>query len=165
MIPIANFAKYDNFVCRSARAETPEQARWLVDEIGVKRVCNFEWEQSDDAAFAGLPVKLIRIADFEPLPWIWPSVSDERVLRFLAEVVAAQRAGDMLNGHCRSGQNRTGVHMAAYRLILRYDALDPVLADFASYRGAWAWGDERYIRTLLPRRDAFRRQLGIAPPL
>lgn len=148
---IPNFAKVDDRVWRGARP-TAEQAAWLVGQ-GVCSVINLEWEQSDDAAFAAWPdVRLFRIKDFEPLPWFARSIEDRHVLRALA---AIREATPITYVHCRSGQNRTGVIVAAYRLLMRADPLDSVLADFKSYRGAWAWGDAIYIRSLRRRRVEF----------
>ncbi len=155
-----NLAKVDAHVWRGAKPDQ-WQAEWLVDG-GVRAVLNLEWEQDDDAAFSGiLGVKLFRVRDFEPLPWFAPSIADEHVIRALAAI----RIGPpVIYVHCRSGENRTGVIIAAYRLLTGMgESLDVVLADFASYRGLWAWGDERYIRSIDRRRAYFREQIACQP--
>ncbi len=158
MLP--NFAKVDERVWRGAAPDT-KQAEWLVDG-GVRIVLNLEWEQSDDAAFAGiLGVKLVRVRDFEPLPWFAPSISDEHVV---AAMRAIRQGPSIIYVHCRSGENRTGVIIAAYRLLTGMgESLDVVLADFVSFRGFWAWGDERYIRSIDQRRAYFKERIACQP--
>jgi hypothetical protein len=151
----ANFARVDSRVWRGARPVRSASAATLFYH-GARTVINLEWEASDDAAFAGLGVNLVRIKDFEPLPWIMPSLADDHVFRALRAIRAGPPVAYV---HCRSGINRTGVIVAAYRLIELGDTIDPVLADFASYRGLWAWGDERYIRTVASRRGWFKDRL------
>jgi hypothetical protein len=150
-----NFAKVDGRVWRGGAPDSDQATMLAVN--GVTTVINLEWEASDAAAFAGLGhVDLVRIKDFEPLPWIMPSLADDHVVHALRVIRAFP---PLVYVHCRSGENRTGVIVAAYRLIELGDTIDPVLADFASYRGLWAWGDERYIRTVASRRGWFKDRL------
>lgn len=146
-----NFAKVDDRIWCGARPNVTE-AQWLIDQ-GVRTVLNLEWEQSDNAAFARLynpTVALIRVKDFEPLPWFTPSIEDHHVVRALA---AIRTAAPIVYVHCCSDQNRTGVIVAAYRILERNDDPAEVIADFRSYRGLWAWGDARYIAGLSARRE------------
>jgi protein tyrosine/serine phosphatase len=144
--PIANFAKVDADLWRGARPDAAGAA-WLVSN-GVRTDINLEWEQSDDVAFSEFGVKLIRIPDFEPLPLVDPDMADQHVTSFIAWMRVSPKPVFV---HCRSGQNRTGVMVAAYRLLVKHDPLDAVLAEFASYHGAWEWADENYLRGLAPR--------------
>lgn len=137
-----NFAIVDERVWRGARP-TAAQARCLYD-AGVRTSLNLEWERADDGLFPTF-VRLARVRDFEPLPWFAPSLARAHVDRALAEIAAGPA---IVYVHCRSGQNRTGVVVAAYRLIVLKHPLASVLQDFASYRGLWAWGDERFIEGL-----------------
>jgi tyrosine-protein phosphatase SIW14 len=144
-----NFAEVDTALLRGGRPDAAG-AQWLAGR-GVLTVINLEWEERDEVVFAGLPIKLIRLADFEPLPTFAPKITDQHVVDFLARLRVEARPAFV---HCRSGINRTGVMVAAYRLLVKSDPLDAVLAEFASYHGAWEWGDERYLRTLPPRAAA-----------
>src|ERR1700688_4523774 len=79
---IPNFAMVDADLWRGAR---PDRAgAVLLAHRGVKTAINLEWEQSDDDAFAGLPVKLVRLADFEPIPLVAPWLADQHVVDFIA---------------------------------------------------------------------------------
>lgn len=156
----ANFSKVDSRVWRGARPDL-DQANWLGSE-GVNTVLNLEWEHGDDAAFDErlTPIKLIRIRDFEPLPWFAPSIADEHVIHALA---AIRQGPPIVYVHCRSGQNRTGVIVAAYRILERGDSPDVVTADFQKYRGFWAQADAIYIQSIYRRRsDLLQRITGIA---
>ncbi len=152
--PILNFAVVDNVLWRGARPDRAG-AQWLIDR-GVETSINLEWEQDDSDVFANLKagprLTYIRLRDFEPLPWFAPSVSDSHVRAFLSEVRSSPKP---VYVHCRSGQNRTGVMVAAYRLIIKNEQLALVLADFNSYKGFWAMGDSRYIETLYARKAQF----------
>ena len=149
---LRNFAQVDYALWRGGRPDE-SGARWLAAQ-GVRTVINLEWSHRDDNAFRDGPqVKLVRLCDWEPLPWFAPSVSDKHVRAFLAVVRSAERP---IYVHCRSGQNRTGVMVAAYQLIIRNALLPDVLDEFWRFRGFWARGDERYIRTLDARRGSFQ---------
>ena len=136
----ANFARVDRRVMRGARPSLIQAHNLAM--IGVRTVINLEWEQNDDALFAGLEINLVRIKDFEPLPWFAPSLALEHVNRALDAIAVGPAISYV---HCRSGQNRTGVVIAAYRIRILKEPMQFVLKDFASYRGLWAWGDKRFI--------------------
>lgn len=170
MTPIPHFAQVDYRVWRGARPDA-EQAAWLVSQ-GVRTVINLEWEQSDVGVWPehdGVSsVNLIRIRDFEPLPWFSPSLADRHVIRVLRAIrdgpivtYVHNRAGSNSIGyvHCFSGQNRTGVAIAAYRLVELMQPVEDVVADFRSFRGWWIRWDERYIREIAARQQWFRDQV------
>jgi hypothetical protein len=139
----------------------------------VRTFLDLEWEQSDDAlvrAIDGadmLGVACVRVRDFEPLPWFAPSIADGHVVIALASILnepdALMRGGQIspVYVHCRSGENRTGVVVAAYRLLLRGNSLPLVLDEFSKFRGFWAWGDRRYIKTIDERRSELLRRIAI----
>jgi hypothetical protein len=147
----SNFARVDTRLMRGARP-TPAHAKNLF-EIGVRTVINMEWERSDIDIFSGLDVNLVRIKDFEPLPWIWPSMAMDHIALALT---AIKKGPSFSYVHCRSGQNRTGVVIAAYRLFVLDQPLSFVLNDFRSYRGLWAWGDSIFIESLTRNADLWK---------
>ena len=150
----ANFAVVDGVVCRGARPTTVAETMTLEKDFGVRTVLNLEWEASDDDAWVGGAVRLVRVRDFEPLPFFAPSSADGHIIHALAEI---RRGSARVYVHCRSG--RTGVIIAAYRIVALGQDIESVLTDFSSYRGWWAWADERYIRSLPPRREELRRRI------
>ncbi len=155
----ANFAKVDQRVWRSARPTDVGQVAWLLAAAESNlTIINLEWEQGDAAMFAGTTAKLIRIKDFEPLPWFEPALADDHIVRAL---VAIRQASGVSLVHCRSGQNRTGVVIAAYRILERGDFLDGVLEDFKKYGGFWRWFDMGYIRSIDARRKDLLERVAI----
>jgi protein tyrosine phosphatase (PTP) superfamily phosphohydrolase (DUF442 family) len=145
--PIVNFAEVDEFVWRGAEPGI-NGLDWLVN-AGCKTVINLEWEASDPA-LAGLVE--IKLPDFEPLPSIAPGIEDGHIKRLLTTIRTCAKPVFI---HCRSGENRTGVAVAAYRLIERNDPVDDVIADLVRYHGLWASADLNYVRGLMARRTEF----------
>lgn len=146
ILPPLNFARVDGRVWRGG-APDAEGWAWLAAR-GVHSALNLEWERADDLSLVA-GVAPYRVADFEPLPWIAPSLADAHVKEALALI---RHATPVVYVHCRSGQNRTGVVVAAYRLLVLGQDMEHVVADFKFFRGWWAWADERYIRGLPARR-------------
>lgn len=158
------FAMVDDRVWRGSRPDAYQAAALVKD--GVHDVINLEWEEDDKGIWPprspfGVPVDIHRICDFEPLPLFAPSIEDSHVI---ATLKAIKDGPAVVYVHCRSGQNRTGVVIAAYRLVIQRDDglaanLDTVLAEFKSFRGWWAWADEGYIRSIAERREWFLEQV------
>jgi len=144
----ANFAVVDPGVLwRGARPDVPGMA-WLSAQ-GVKTIINLELLHGD-APPAG--VTYITLPDFEPVAAVDPALEDTHIRRVLAAIATTPKPAYI---HCRDGQNRTGVAVAAYRIIDKNDPVDAVVADMLSYKGLWAEADERYIRGLAARRAEF----------
>jgi hypothetical protein len=107
-----------------------------------------------------LSATYIRVKDWEPIPLFAPSEEDEHIVLFLSAVrQAVSEKRTPVYVHCRSGQNRTGVMIAAYKIIEQNQEAESVITDFETYRGFWAWADERYIRSLAERRDEIRHHV------
>jgi len=149
----ANFAMVDDRVWRGSRPDA-YQARDLV-QAGAWTVIDLEWED-DDRGLWPRSVNLVRVRDFEPLPFFAPSLADAHVIAALKAIMAGPA---VVYVHCRSGQNRTGVGVAAYRLIELGQPVDAVIADFKKFRGFWAWADESYIRSIAERREWFKARV------
>jgi protein tyrosine phosphatase (PTP) superfamily phosphohydrolase (DUF442 family) len=145
--PIALFAKVDGFLWRGARPDAAGFA-WLVEQ-GCETAINLEWEESDPPVVGLVEV---RLPDWEPLPMFAPRIEDEHVRSFLA---AFRSAITPCFIHCHSGQNRTGVAVAAYRIVIKGDPVEAVIDDMESYGGLWAEPDEAYVRSLAARRGEF----------
>lgn len=165
---IQNFCQVTpNILWRGAKPDT-DGAAWLVEQ-GVRTIVNLELLHDDKAAFEQVRLgdngkfELIyyRVRDWEPLPLIAPKLSDNHVAHFLAIMSQAPKP---IYVHCRSGQNRTGVMVAAYRVIIEgeddNDAMAKAIEEMEGYQGHWFRADARYIRSLTPeRRDKIRQQI------
>lgn len=145
-----------------------EGAAWLVQQ-GVRTVVNLELLHDDLETFEQVrldntgkyQIGYYRVRDWEPLPAVAPDVTDKHVAQFLAIM---QQAPKPVYVHCRSGENRTGLMVAAYRVIVegedKDDVIEAAVAEMASYEGFWFETDASYIRGLTPqRREAIREQV------
>jgi len=130
----------------------------ILVEQGVKTIVNLETLHDDRATFEeAKPDNIIpatigyfRVRDWEPLVVVAPHEVDEHVAHFIA-ITRTQPAPVYV--HCRSGENRTGIMVAAYR-VFNGMAIEDAIAEMERYNGLWfKWG-ARYIRTLTPERRA-----------
>lgn len=164
---IPNFCQVTPDVLWRGAKPDKNGAAWLVQQ-GVRTVVNLELLHDDQETFEELrlddtgkyQIGYYRIRDWEPLPAIAPELSDKRVAQFLAIM---QQAPKPVYVHCRSGENRTGLMVAAYRVIVGGEgndaAIDAAIDEMASYQGFWFETDAKYIRGLTPqRRAAIRKQ-------
>jgi len=162
--PIPNFCVVTPGVLwRGARPGT-DGAAWLIKQ-GVRTVVNLELLLEDRAAFEAAPVAseghyeagYFRLRDWEPLPLLAPAVVDDHVAHFLA-IVSGQPKPVYV--HCRSGQNRTGLMVAAYRVVMEGMPAEEAIAEMGRYKGLWFEADSAYIKTLTPaHREAIRAKI------
>lgn len=140
-------------------AKPDEQAASALLSKGVKTIVNLEWLHDDRDALsrartpsdAHHDAQYFRVKDWELLVVLTPSVADDKVAHFLA---ITRTQATPIYVHCRSGQNRTGVMVAAYR-VFNGMPIEDAIAEMKRYNGFWAEPDARYIRTLtLEKRQA-----------
>ncbi len=152
-----------NVLWRGARPDK-DGAAWLIQH-GVRTIVNLELILDDKPAFGQATVAVantyevgyFRIHDWEPLPILAPSVVDNHVAHFLA-IVSQQPKPVYV--HCRSGMNRTGVMVAAYRVLIEGVGDEEAIEEMRRYQGQWFEADAKYIRGLLPeRREEIRRKV------
>lgn len=86
-----------------------------------------------------------RIKEWEPNVVIAPNILDTHVADFLATMKTARKP---VYVHCRSGQNRTGVMVASYRVLVEGMAVEAAIAEMQKYNGIWFKQDAAYIRGL-----------------
>lgn len=163
---IQNFCQVKADVLWRGAKPDKDGAAWLVQQ-GVRTVVNLELLHDDQDAFEQVrlndlekhQIGYYRIRDWEPLPIIAPDTTDRHVAQFLAIM---QQAPKPVFVHCRSGENRTGLMVAAYRVIVEGEgkdgAIDAAIDEMASYQGFWFETDARYIRSLTPQRRAAIRE-------
>ena len=122
--------------------------------LGVRTVVNLELRHDDMKAFqVARPSKVLsekvdyfRIRESESYVLLPPSVLDSDVAEFLAIVKTQPKP---IYVHCRSGQNRTGVMVAAYRVLLEGWSPKNAIDEMGKYKGIWFWlGDANYINSL-----------------
>ena len=148
------------------RGAKPDKAgaAWLIEQ-GVRTIVNLEMLHDDQETIEQTRLKnngkykvsYYRIRDWEPLPIIASNLSDEHVAQFLAIM---EQAPKPVYVHCRSGENRTGLMVAAYRVIVEGESDEKAIDEMERYNGFWSKTDARYIRNLTPqRREVIRRNV------
>lgn len=121
--------------------------------LGVKTVVNLETLNDDLGAFraarpataSSAKIDYFRIRDWEPNVVIAPALLDSHVADFIA---IAKTRPKPIYVHCRSGQNRTGVMVAAYRVLLEGMPIESAIAEMQKYQGVWFKQDAEYLRSL-----------------
>ena len=161
--PIPNFCVVTANVLWRGAKPAQDGAAWLIQR-GVRTIVNLELLHDDRRVFAeARPVNggrheagYFRIADWEPNAVLAPALLDDHVAHFLAVVDNQPKP---VYVHCRSGQNRTGVMVAAYRVIVEGASADSAIEEMGRYQGIWFKADSAYIRSLSPeRREKIRRK-------
>jgi len=167
--PIPNFCVVTPDVLWRGAKPAQDGAAWLM-QGGVRTIVNLELLHDDRRAFgearpasAGrYEAGYFRISDWEPNAAIAPALLDSHVAHFLALVDHQPKP---VYVHCRSGQNRTGVMVAAYRVIVEGVSRDAAIAEMRRYQGIWFKADSAYIRSLSSeRRDEIRRKAAAWKP-
>jgi protein tyrosine phosphatase (PTP) superfamily phosphohydrolase (DUF442 family) len=154
--PIPNFCNSTKDVLWRGAKPDAQGAAWLANN-GVGSIVNLELIYDDLPTFKkakiepniNAQVQYHRIRDWEPLVVFAPAKTDNNVAKFLAIMSKTPKPTYV---HCRSGQNRTGIMVAAYRVIAENVDPDTAIAEMQSYKGIWFNQDEKYIRSLTPKR-------------
>lgn len=161
---IQNFCEVSpNVLWRGARP-TSEDAAWLISH-NVGTIVNLELVHDDLLGLGQVRIDnqenyeldYFRVRDWEPLPLLFPSLVDRHVAHFLA--IVGQQSKPVYV-HCRSGENRTGLMVAAYRVIVEGKNVEDAIMEMKDYHGFWFGVDARYIRGLTDdRREQIRHQV------
>ena len=144
--PLPTFAKY---IPRYCGAE-------LINS-GVKTIINLELLYDDidtlheaNVNHAGLyQLDYFRVKTWESLYAFAHDAADDDVIHFFA---IAKQAKQPIYVHCRRGENRTGVMIAAYKVILQNQEITAVVNEMQSYKGFWSEATSKYIKDLALRR-------------
>jgi len=151
------------------RGSRPDKAgiEWLINN-GVKTIINLEWLHDDmDIILQAntfnpgtYKIDYFRVKTWEPFFAFAHSIADKDVVHFLA---VASQAKPPIYVHCRAGKNRTGVMIAAYKILIEGRTspaeITKVLDEMQSYKGIWSCYITKYINGLLPRRDEILKRV------
>ncbi|HET8871169.1 MAG TPA: dual specificity protein phosphatase family protein [Aquabacterium sp.] len=148
------------------RGSKPDEAgAAALIKLGVKTVVNLELLHDDLSSFQAAQnlsttpdnvIQYFRIHDWEPNVWVAPDALDDHVAEFLA-IMRSQAKPVYV--HCRSGQNRTGVMVAAYRIFEEGVPVEAAIEEMRKFRGVWFAQDAAYLRGLTQGRRARLMQL------
>lgn len=163
--PIDRFCQVTQDVLWRGAKPDKVGAAWLI-ENEVRTIVNLELLHDDLAVIGQAHIKTaktskigyFRVKDWEPLPVLAPSVEDEHVVHFLA--IASQQVNQPVYVHCRSGQNRTGIMVAAFRIIIegRQDT-EAVIEEMRAYQGLFSDVDAKYLQGLALRHSAILQKV------
>lgn len=150
--PIRNFCVATPQVLWRGERPNNADATWLV-EHRVGTIVNLEEIQDDHAAFDAVAtpadfthsLDYYHLPDFEPLHMINWSLLDSHVASFLAIVSEAPKPVYI---HCMDGIDRTGVMIAAYRVLIEGSSREQATAEMARFRSPWLQVDAKYISDL-----------------
>ncbi len=146
---------HNNVLWRGAQPDAAAASELL--RLGVRTVVNLELLHDDQDAFRGPQPALgeprslgyFRVREWEPNVVVAPAITDGHVADFIA-IMRTQAKPVYV--HCRSGQNRTGVMVAAFRILEQNMASDDAIAEMMAYQGVWAKHDAAYLRGLVGQR-------------
>jgi protein tyrosine/serine phosphatase len=161
--PIANFCEVQPKVLWRGAKPDKNASAWLIQN-GVKTIINLELLYDDIDTLheakvnnAGLyQLDYFRVKTWEPLYAFAHDAADDDVIHFLA---IAKQAKQPMYVHCRAGENRTGVMIAAYKIILKNQEVTAVVNEMQSYKGFWSEATTQYITELAQRRDEILRKV------
>ena len=162
--PIPNFCVVTPDVLWRGAKPAEDGAAWLMQHR-VRTIVNLELFHDDRRVFGQTTLAdanryeagYFRIPDWEPNAILARPLLDNHVAHFLAVVSEQPKP---IYVHCRSGQNRTGLMIAAYRVFVEGASADEAIEEMRRYQGWWFETDSGYIRGLSPeRRREIRRKV------
>ncbi len=133
-------------------------------EMGVASVVNLELLNDDLPSFLAASPKLeqarsvnyFRIREWEPNVVVAPAKLEKNIAQFIA-IMRSQAKPVYV--HCRSGQNRTGIMVAAYRLLEEGVPVEQVISEMGSFNGIWFKQNARFLRELASKPHDYIEQL------
>jgi protein-tyrosine phosphatase len=131
-------------------------AAWLIDN-GIKSIVNLELLNDDLGSLTNAKVTkgeltelaYYKVRNWEPFAAVSPKLQDQHIARFLAIMEVSAKP---VYVHCRSGQNRTGVNVAAYRMLVEGMDTEAAVAEMQAFKGHWSKVDAKYLRGIGPQR-------------
>jgi hypothetical protein len=147
---IRNFCVAVPGVLWRSEAPTPSDARWLVGH-GVGSVLSLQLDvrRSFESVRTGpgvaRTIAYYRLADFEAMQVLTHRHLDEHVARALAIIEDAPKP---ILVNCRAGVDRTGVVVAAYRVLIEHQSVGQAIAEMNGFHSPWDPLNDRYVRSL-----------------
>jgi protein tyrosine phosphatase len=125
-------------------------AAWLINN-GIGSVVNLELLNDDLPSLTKAKVSsalsadiaYFKVRNWEPIAAVSPKKQDDQIARFLAIMSVSPKP---VYVHCRSGQNRTGVNVAAYRMLIEGMDTEAAVAEMEGFKGHWSKVDAKYLR-------------------
>ena len=154
--PIRNFCVVTPGVLWRAEAPTRADARWLV-EHGVGSVVSLQLDVRRSFESVRLPAGVARsvtyyqVRDFSALKVVTHRHLDADVARVLAII---QEAPKPVLVNCRAGVDRTGIVVAAYRVLVEGVGEKQAIAEMNGFHSPWDPLNDRYLRSLSGARGA-----------
>lgn len=154
--PIRNFCVVTPGVLWRAEAPTRADAQWLLAH-GVGSVVSLGLDVRrafDSAHTAPGPARSVRyyeMQDFSALQVVTHRHLDEHVALALAIIHEAPKP---VLVNCRAGVDRTGIVVAAYRMLVEGMSAKQAIAEMNRFHSPWDPLNDRYVRSLAGTRGA-----------
>lgn len=153
---IRNFCVVKPGVLWRGEAPTRLDAKWLVDH-GVGSVVSLQLDVRHSFESAHVDpgiersVTYYRVKDFPALQVLTHRHLDEHVAFVLAII---RQAPKPVLVNCRAGVDRTGIIVAAYRMLVDGEGADEAIKEMDGFHSPWDPLNARYVRTLSGPRGA-----------
>jgi len=148
--PVHNFCVVAPEVLWRGPRPSRNDAQWLLEHhVGTVVSLQLDDRRAFEAVSLGPAfvhsVAYFHVAGFSPVHLLSRSHLDTHLALFVAIAKAAPKP---IYVHCRAGVDRTGVLIAAYRVLVDGISREQAIAEMGRYQSPWQSLDARYIRGL-----------------